>query len=140
MQFQRQHVQKSMFTVRDLGPGTRAPCRLPISDATYYANAHVLLHDDHTFRFAYKRDDTASIQMMDPDKTEVSPGAAQLTGPQSRVMRLPVATLPLVRCQSTYVLAHGAVDRTLIQDPTLHCNLLLIPAALECTSDNGRKL
>ena len=35
----------------------------------------MLLHDDHTFRFAYKRGDTATIQMMDPDKTEVSPGA-----------------------------------------------------------------
>ena len=55
-----------------------APCRLPISDATYYANAHVLLHDDTCFRFAYKRNDTATIQMMDPDKTEVSPGAPAL--------------------------------------------------------------
>jgi len=51
------------------------PCRLPILDATYYANAHVLLHDDTCFRFAYKRNDTATIQMMDLDKTEVSPGA-----------------------------------------------------------------
>ena len=44
----------------------------------------MLLHDDHTFRFAYKRTDTATIQMMDPDKTEVSPGAQQLLVPQSR--------------------------------------------------------
>ena len=58
-----------------LSPGDAPPCRLPIADATYYANAHVLLHDDTCFRFAYKRNDTATIQMMDPDKTEVSPGA-----------------------------------------------------------------
>ena len=58
-----------------LSPVSAPPCRLPIADATYYANAHVLLHDDTCFRFAYKRNDTATIQMMDPDKTEVSPGA-----------------------------------------------------------------
>ena len=47
-----------------------------MSDATYNANAHVLLHDDNCFRFAAGADSTATIQLMEPDKTEVPPGAA----------------------------------------------------------------
>ena len=75
MQRQQVRCRRARSLVDTSRPGSSVPCRLPISDATYYANAHVLLHDDHTFRFAYKRNDTATIQMMDPDKTEVSPGA-----------------------------------------------------------------
>lgn len=44
-------------------------------DATYFANAHVLLHDDTCFRFASLPRDRASFQLMDPDKSEVPAGA-----------------------------------------------------------------
>jgi len=44
-------------------------------DATYFANAHVLLHDDTCFRFASLPRERASFQMMDPDKSEVPAGA-----------------------------------------------------------------
>jgi len=46
--------------------GSGPPC-----DATYFANAHVLLHDDTCFRFAALPDGKVTLQMMDPDKTEV---------------------------------------------------------------------
>lgn len=49
-------------------------CREPLSDATYAANAHVLLHDDSCFRFAAVSDSKATIQLIEPDKTEVPPG------------------------------------------------------------------
>ncbi len=52
---------------------TRAPGHF--SDAVYNANAHVLLHDDSCFRFESRGDDgTLTIQMLDPDRTEVAPG------------------------------------------------------------------
>lgn len=43
-------------------------------DATYFANAHVLLHDDTCFRFASLPGNQVSFQMMDPDKSEVPAG------------------------------------------------------------------
>lgn len=46
-----------------------------MSDATYGSNVHVLLHDDNCFRFAAVADSKATIQLMEPDKTEVPPGA-----------------------------------------------------------------
>lgn len=47
----------------------------PPKDATYFANAHVLLHDDTCFRFASLPLDRVTFQMMDPDKSEVPAGA-----------------------------------------------------------------
>jgi hypothetical protein len=47
----------------------------PPKDATYFANAHVLLHDDTCFRFASLPGNQVSFQMMDPDKSEVPAGA-----------------------------------------------------------------
>lgn len=45
------------------------------SDAVYNANAHVLLHDDNCFRFESREaDGTLTIQLLDPDRTEVAPG------------------------------------------------------------------
>lgn len=44
------------------------------SDATYFTNAHVLLHEDSCFRFAAETESKATIQLMEPDKTEVQPG------------------------------------------------------------------
>lgn len=46
----------------------------PPKDATYFANAHVLLHDDTCFRFASLPGNQVSFQMMDPDKSEVPAG------------------------------------------------------------------
>lgn len=46
--------------------GTIPPC-----DATYFANAHVLLHDDSCFRMAAFPDGAMTMQMMGPDKSEV---------------------------------------------------------------------
>ena len=68
-----------------LNPELSAPREQP-QDATYYANAHVLLHDDNCFRFAAVPDSKATIQLMEPDKSEVPPGAAACAGLQgSRV-------------------------------------------------------
>lgn len=58
----------------------------PPEDGTYFANAHVLMHDDTCFRFANLPGDKATIQMMDPDKSEVPAGdacSAYLLGGQS---------------------------------------------------------
>lgn len=52
---------------------TRDPAHF--SDAVYNANAHVLLHDDPCYRFeSCDADGTLTIQMLDPDRTEVAPG------------------------------------------------------------------
>ena len=50
--------------------------RQQVSDATYFANAHVLLHDDACFRFAALPANRITLQLMDPDKSEVPAGAA----------------------------------------------------------------
>ena len=52
----------------------------PPKDATYFANAHVLLHDDTCFRFASLPGNQVSFQMMDPDKSEVPAGAPAVRG------------------------------------------------------------
>lgn len=52
----------------------------PPKDATYFANAHVLLHDDTCFRFASLPGNQVSFQMMDPDKSEVPAGAPAILG------------------------------------------------------------
>lgn len=47
------------------------------SDAVYNANAHVLLHDDSCFRFESREaEGTLTIQLLDPDRTEVAPGGS----------------------------------------------------------------
>lgn len=43
----------------------------PFNDAVYHANVHVVLHEDHCFRLQSQPDGMLSIQMLDPDKTEV---------------------------------------------------------------------
>ena len=52
----------------------------PPKDATYFANAHVLLHDDTCFRFASLPGNQVSFQMMDPDKSEVPAGVPAIHG------------------------------------------------------------
>ncbi|KAK9905961.1 hypothetical protein WJX75_009654 [Coccomyxa subellipsoidea] len=55
---------------------TRDPAHF--SDAVYNANAHVLLHDDPCYRFeSCDADGTLTIQMLDPDRTEVAPGVLE---------------------------------------------------------------
>ena len=50
------------------------------ADAVYNANAHVLLHDDNCFRFeargarAHGGDGALTVQLLDPDRTEVTAG------------------------------------------------------------------
>lgn len=44
---------------------------IPFNDAVYHANVHVVLHEDHCFRLQSQPDGLLSIQMLDPDKTEV---------------------------------------------------------------------
>ena len=45
----------------------------PYSDAIYIANAHVLLHDDTCYRLESLAGGDVSVQLLDPNKTEVSP-------------------------------------------------------------------
>ncbi|CAL8471863.1 g11405 [Coccomyxa elongata] len=55
---------------------TRDPAHF--SDAVYNANAHVLLHDDSCFRFESREaDGTLTIQLLDPDRTEVTAGVLE---------------------------------------------------------------
>ena len=44
---------------------------ITFNDAVYHANVHVVLHEDHCFRLQSHPDGLLSIQMLDPDKTEV---------------------------------------------------------------------
>ncbi len=45
------------------------------SDPVYNANAHVLLHEDTCFRFESREEDGAfTVQLLDPDRSEVAPG------------------------------------------------------------------
>lgn len=41
----------------------------------YNANAHVLLHEDTCFRFESRAEDGAfTMQLLEPDRSEVAPG------------------------------------------------------------------
>ena len=52
------------------------------ADAVYAANAHVLLHDDPCFRLESRDADGAlTLQLLDPDRTEVAPGEPALPCP-----------------------------------------------------------
>lgn len=55
---------------------------VPFDDAVYHANVHVVLHEDHCFRVQSQPDGQLSIQMLDPDKTEV-PASKQLDKPHA---------------------------------------------------------
>ncbi len=45
----------------------------------YNANAHVLLHEDTCFRFESRAEDGAfTVQLLEPDRSEVAPGELQL--------------------------------------------------------------
>ena len=48
--------------------------RAPVVDATYYQNAHLILHEDMTFRFESKQNGDFCMQLLDTDRTEVLPG------------------------------------------------------------------
>lgn len=52
---------------------------IPFNDAVYHANVHVVLHEDHCFRLQSQPDGMLSIQMLDPDKTEVPASRFWLT-------------------------------------------------------------
>jgi len=59
------------------------------ADAVYNANAHVLLHDDNCFRLEARGgpgggDGSLTVQLLDPDRTEVTAGA-----PAPALPRLP---------------------------------------------------
>jgi hypothetical protein len=79
----------------------------PPKDATYFANAHVLLHDDTCFRFASLPGNQVSFQMMDPDKSEVPAGAPAVHGffnlsphqPTTGATRPTATTSPLPPCR-----------------------------------------
>lgn len=53
----------------------------------YNANAHVLLHEDNCFRFEARgsrpdgADGALTVQLLDPDRTEVTAGALSRTSP-----------------------------------------------------------
>ena len=48
------------------------------SDPVYNANAHVLLHEDTCFRFESREEDGAfTVQLLDPDRSEVAPGGCR---------------------------------------------------------------
>lgn len=76
-------------------------CREPLSDATYAANSHVLLHDDSCFRFAAVSDSKATIQLIEPDKTEVPPGASFACMPGAISCKISVP-IPSVHPSSTH--------------------------------------
>jgi len=45
------------------------------SDPVYNANAHVLLHEDTCFRFESREEDgVLTVQLLEPDRSEVAPG------------------------------------------------------------------
>ena len=49
------------------------------SDPVYNANAHVLLHEDACFRFeAQPQDGGFTVQLLEPDRSEVAPGECGL--------------------------------------------------------------
>ena len=45
-----------------------------VIEAVYYQNAHVLLHEDPTFRFESQPDGRFTIQLLDTDRSEVPAG------------------------------------------------------------------
>ncbi len=63
----------------------RAPAHF--ADAVYNANAHVLLHEDNCFRFEARgskpdgADGALTVQLLDPDRTEVTAGTFSQTPP-----------------------------------------------------------
>ena len=52
---------------------------VPFADAVYHANTHVVLHEDHCFRLQSQPDGQLNVQLLDPDKTEVTASEYQST-------------------------------------------------------------
>jgi paired amphipathic helix protein Sin3a len=49
-----------------------------VMEAVYYQNAHILLHEDPTFRFESLKDGRFTIQLLDTDRSEVPAGKYNL--------------------------------------------------------------
>lgn len=47
-----------------------------VIDAVYYQNAHIILHEDATFRFESRPDGPFTMQLLDTDRSEVPAGMA----------------------------------------------------------------
>ena len=45
-----------------------------VIDAVYYQNAHIILHEDPTFRFESRPDGPFTMQLLDTDRSEVPAG------------------------------------------------------------------
>ena len=45
-----------------------------VIDAVYYQNAHIILHEDATFRFESQPEGPLTIQLLDTDRSEVPAG------------------------------------------------------------------
>lgn len=54
-----------------------------VIEAVYYQNAHILLHEDPTFRFESHPDGRFTIQLLDTDRSEVPAGTPTLPCPTS---------------------------------------------------------
>lgn len=89
---------------------------VPFNDAVYHANVHVVLHEDHCFRLQSQPDGLLSVQMLDPDKTEVPASEPFPTASCCCLMLHVEAHAAIYQCQGSHFCPNnnGILSSTLL--------------------------